>query len=111
VVSVYRDTFHHSALHFTHKVNRRHGHIVRVGQLPDVAGVRHAARKVEAAGRVKLVLGNALRVAHKSWGRVLETDELDHLVGSDAGLVGEREALGEELDEAKLEGVSDEPAS
>jgi hypothetical protein len=39
---------------------------------------------------------------------MLVLDELDELLGPHAGLVGEGEALGEELDEAQFHGVADE---
>lgn len=92
-------------------VDRGHGDIVRVGQLANVVGIRHTACKVEAASGVKLVLGDTLRVAHEGGGSVLVTDELDELVGTDTSLVSEGEALGEELDEAELERVADEPCA
>jgi hypothetical protein len=82
---------------------------VRVCELADVARIGHTACKVEAARGVKLVLCDALRVADQSRGRMLQADELEKGLGADAGLVGERRALCEQLDEAELKGVANEP--
>jgi hypothetical protein len=75
---------------------------------PNPPRIGDTTPEVEPALRVEPVLGDPVRIPDKLWGRMLILDELDELLGAYTGLVGEGEALREELDEAEFHGVADE---
>lgn len=90
-------------------INDGHGDVVVVGQVADVLTVGEAAVNGEASGGVELVLGDALRVADKRGRVVLVADQLEKVLGTDTGLVRQREALRDQFDEAELKRVSSQP--
>ena len=119
-------------------VQRRHRDVVALGELADVSArerlslgtaAQHAwtamrsrrkgnlnlprigdsTAEVEAALGVKLVVDDPVRVSDQRGRLMLVLDELHKLIGAHARLVAEREALGEQLDEAQLERVAHEP--
>lgn len=90
-------------------VDDGHGNVVVVSKVADVLAVCETTIDREATGSIEFVLRDALRVADQRGRVVLVADQLQEVLGADARLVRQREALREQLDEAKLEGVPGKP--
>lgn len=108
-------------------INHRHRDVVTLCELTDVAKVSSgpfvlsarwaqglprvgdASTEVESAFGIEFVVCDSLGISDQGGRLVLLLDELYQFIRSNTRLVAQRETLGQELNETKLQRVPDQP--